>query len=176
MDFSGVKSITIPEGSVKKITANGVTLWEKISYTNLIPLAVGSDGKPYNNGQGWKTGYRLNSSGVETAANLIEVTGFMPCEKTDFLYFANMTFAKTGDGKDYTYIATYDSNKNKLTSSKVSSLAASVTEWDSKGNLVRLDMEKYIYLNNSSWQPKFFRISGYDINSNSIITRNQPIE
>ena len=38
MDFSGVKSITIPEGSVKKIVANGVTLWEKISYTNQIPF------------------------------------------------------------------------------------------------------------------------------------------
>ena len=30
VDFAGVKSITIPEGSVKKITAKGVVLWEKV--------------------------------------------------------------------------------------------------------------------------------------------------
>lgn len=31
MNFANVKSITIPEGSVKKITAGGVVLWEKIT-------------------------------------------------------------------------------------------------------------------------------------------------
>ena len=35
MNFANAKSITIPEGSVKKITSNGVTLWEKI--TSRIP-------------------------------------------------------------------------------------------------------------------------------------------
>ena len=30
IDFTGVKAITIPEGSVKKITSNGVVLWEKV--------------------------------------------------------------------------------------------------------------------------------------------------
>jgi hypothetical protein len=35
MIFARVKSITIPEGSVKKITANGVVLWEKI--TSRVP-------------------------------------------------------------------------------------------------------------------------------------------
>ena len=37
IDFTGFKAITIPEGSVKKITAGGVVLWEKPSgYTNLF--------------------------------------------------------------------------------------------------------------------------------------------
>lgn len=31
MNFANTKSITIPEGSVKKITAGGVVLWEKIT-------------------------------------------------------------------------------------------------------------------------------------------------
>ena len=35
IDFTGVKAITIPEGSVKKISANGVVLWEKI--TSRVP-------------------------------------------------------------------------------------------------------------------------------------------
>lgn len=28
MNFSDVKSITIPEGKVRRITANGITIWE----------------------------------------------------------------------------------------------------------------------------------------------------
>lgn len=35
IDFTGVKAITIPEGKVNKITANGVVLWEKV--TSRIP-------------------------------------------------------------------------------------------------------------------------------------------
>lgn len=44
MNFANVKSITIPEGKVKKITAGGVVLWEEISYTNLVPTAKYRDG------------------------------------------------------------------------------------------------------------------------------------
>lgn len=40
VNFAGVKSITIPEGSVKKITASGVVLWEKKKeIVNLIDLS-----------------------------------------------------------------------------------------------------------------------------------------
>ena len=35
MNFANVKSFTIPEGDVKKITANGVVLWQKV--TSRIP-------------------------------------------------------------------------------------------------------------------------------------------
>lgn len=44
IDFTGVKAVTIPEGSVKKITrkSDGVVLWEKITGTPLGELPVGS--------------------------------------------------------------------------------------------------------------------------------------
>lgn len=159
------------------VTVTVVAVVVKPKYTNQIPLSINADGTPYNGGQGWKTGYRLNSSGEETAQANVEVTGFMPCKKTDVLYFKNMTFAKSGTGKDYSYIAIYDSNKTKLFSIRLGNIAASVTqEWDSSDNLMMVGMASLVYSIKDSYVPAYFRISGYDINANSIVTVNQPIE
>lgn len=44
MDFSTVKSITIPEGSVKKITAGDIVLWQQEpDDANLLPLSADED-------------------------------------------------------------------------------------------------------------------------------------
>lgn len=50
------------------------------SYTNLIPLSTTTIGgtELYNDGLGYKTGYRVNSASVETAASGMCCTGFMP--------------------------------------------------------------------------------------------------
>lgn len=64
VDFTGVKAITIPEGSVKKITASGILLWEnKPSYTNIIDTIGYTDGK------------RCRTSGV-TLGDLTGATAF----------------------------------------------------------------------------------------------------
>ncbi len=47
-------------------------------FTNLLPLAVDTDGTPYNGGLGYKEGYRLNSSGVETESDENCITGYIP--------------------------------------------------------------------------------------------------
>ena len=60
MDFSKVKSITIPEGSVSKITISNKIVWQKndLSSYNILPYLVATDasrawidlGIPYQNG------------------------------------------------------------------------------------------------------------------------------
>jgi hypothetical protein len=174
---TGTVVLSNPTGNVT-VTVVGVK--EVPKYTNMIPLSINADGSPFvgtNGEDGYKTGYRLNSSGTETAQSGMEVTGFMPCTKTDVLRFANMTFQKSGDQKDSTYISVYDSNKSKLISTKLSNISSSVTtEWDSNNNLVMLDMASLVNSYNSTFVPAYFRISGYDINANSIITVNEPIE
>ena len=88
MNFANVKSITIPEGVVTKIVAAGVTLWEAVSYKNLMPTSIDSSGAIYN-GTGWKYGYRLSSSkGTETAASYHTITGFMPAKAGDVIRFS----------------------------------------------------------------------------------------
>ena len=40
MDFSRVKSLTIPEGNVNKITINGVDVWKKKTVENNLPITL----------------------------------------------------------------------------------------------------------------------------------------
>ena len=60
MDFSKVKSVTIPEGSVSKITISNKIVWQKIALSpyNVLPYLIATDasrawidlGIPYQNG------------------------------------------------------------------------------------------------------------------------------
>lgn len=86
MDFPKVKSMTIPEGTVKKIEVGGVVLW-KSGYTNLVPLSTEADGKTiYNSGLGYKDGYRVRSGGADAVLDKAVCTGFIPFVKGDILY------------------------------------------------------------------------------------------
>ena len=84
----------------------------------LIKTSINSDGTPYNGGKGYKSGYRLNSSGVETAQNGVAVTGFMPVSLGDEITFSNMTIpAGNGiSGCAYCYIAFYNSSFSLINS------------------------------------------------------------
>lgn len=181
MDFSGLKSLTIPEGSVKKITANGVTLWEKISFTNLLPLSIGSDKKPYNNGQGWKANTRLNSSGTETTQANIEVTGFMPVKRTDIVYLSGITIPYNGSNKNYQYFVLYDSSFKKIIGPKVDSNIGGwgATKYDSANNLIEINIDKFFDYYQTAVSTRdtvaYFRFSAEEITNDSIVTVNQPI-
>lgn len=114
MDFSNLKSLTIPEGEVAEITCDGVTLW-KAGYTNLVPLSTEEDGKTiYNGGLGYKDGYRVRSSGAEQATTNTSCIGFMPVKGGDvvrmsgwdFSYVSNSNAINVAD-KDFTNIGQF---------------------------------------------------------------------
>lgn len=110
MDFTKVKSMTIPEGTVKKIEVGGVVLW-KSGYTNLVPLSTEADGKTiYNSGLGYKDGYRVRSGGAEASASYGTCTGYIPYKQGDKLYI-HPPF--NGDSV-YNAINFYDSEFNCL--------------------------------------------------------------
>lgn len=79
MNFKNVKSITIPEGKVKRVLSDSTVLWKR-GYTNRVPLSTEADGKTiYNGGLGYKNGYRVRSGGAEAAFNeSCACTGFIP--------------------------------------------------------------------------------------------------
>lgn len=86
MDFSTVKSIVIKEGAVKKIECNGVTIWQEApSIKNWARCSINQDGTVYNNGQGYKVGYRVRSGGAEGEALTAVCTGFIPLKNGDTL-------------------------------------------------------------------------------------------
>lgn len=92
MDFSNLKSLTIPEGEVTEITCNGVVLW-KGGYTNLVPLSTEADGKTiYNGGLGYKSGYRVRSGGAEAGAEA-SCTGFISVKPLSVVRVGGCTFA-----------------------------------------------------------------------------------
>lgn len=73
---NGVISIGSVTGNVS-ITVSAVVVAED-TYTNQMPISIGTDGEVYN-GVGWKGGMRLSaSSGDEKAKENTGITGFIP--------------------------------------------------------------------------------------------------
>ena len=87
------------------VTATAV----KTGYTNQIPLSTDADGNPYNNGLGYKTGTRLNSSSNEVAISGMCCTGFIPLsgEAGDVIRIKNVTYAGTAT----VYLICFNSNR-----------------------------------------------------------------
>lgn len=87
MDFQSIKALTIPEGDVTKITFIGGVLWEKVLYKNWVKYSTEADGTTiYNNGLGYKDGYRVRSGGAEAEKADGTIIGFIPYKKGDKLY------------------------------------------------------------------------------------------
>ena len=86
MDFSTVKALSIKEGVVKKIECNGVIIWQEApSIKNWARCSINQDGTVYNNGQGYKVGYRVRSGGAEGINTYAVCTGFIPLKSGDTL-------------------------------------------------------------------------------------------
>lgn len=94
IDFSTLKSLTIPEGVVTKIVSGGKTLWEAIKYKNWVPYSIDTEGDIYN-GVGYKNGYRIRSGGTESATNpaTSRITGFIPVKAGDVVRFKGWNFS-----------------------------------------------------------------------------------
>lgn len=137
------------------------------SYTNLLPLSTDASGNPYNGGQGWKTGYRLNSSGAEAALAGIEVTGFMPLKYEDTVYIKNIT----DDGTHV--IALYDSTYAKLATMQFSTVFGAPS-----GELASKKINGYVstQVEQAGENIAYMRISANEITANSIVTVNENIE
>lgn len=88
------------------------------NYTNRVTTAIDTDGSVYN-GKGYKTGYRLNSSGAETEASDGIVSGFIP-------YGAQVVRVRTSGDLGLTqggnYLAMYDSTFQKIYAASFGSL------------------------------------------------------
>jgi hypothetical protein len=185
IDFTGVKAITIPEGKVKQIVrkSDGVVLWK--SFTNQIPLSINSDKTPYvgSNGEdGYNSGYRLNSSGTETAVSGIGVTGFIPIKAGDIVYLKNVkaSLTTTGGKAEHCYLSLYDSAFTHKGARKFYNVANSTHAYlydsftsgaDGYVSSFRI-VDKY---NNVVKGGGYMRISAEGIDSTSIITVNEPI-
>lgn len=90
MNFTNIKKVKIPQGKVRRIIKNDIVLWKK--YTNLVPLSIDENGNPYNNGLGYKDGYRVRSGGAEYTNNASSCTGFIPLKIGETLYISTISW------------------------------------------------------------------------------------
>ena len=164
----GAISIETVTGDIT-ITAVATEVQSGLAYTNQIPLSTDASGNLYNDGQGWKTGYRLSSSsGSESSQNGIEVTGFIPCKYTDTIYFKNITIT-TARTETYCF---YDSSRERIAGGTTGG-----TFGTTSGTVVSKTISS---INNTQLQGakdevSYIRISANAITADSIITINEPI-
>lgn len=88
-------------------------------YTNKLPLAVNSSGQPYigdNNEDGYRTGYRVSSSGEEKAETGYDCTGFISVKAGDIVRIKNVTqLTASNDSNAYAVMYFFDSSYARAT-------------------------------------------------------------
>ena len=86
-----------------------------VSRTDVLRQSVSSDGTLYNGGTGYKSGYRLNSSGKEAAASGVYCSGFIPMVSTQTIEFEGIELpvAPSVGNSNYT-IHFYDSTFTRV--------------------------------------------------------------
>lgn len=141
-----------------------------VTYTNQIPISTDTDGNVFN-GTGYKTGYRLTSSGTLEEWSGIEVTGFIPCANGDVVRLFGVSMSKTdADAGSVDRICFYDSSKAVLRTMNVNtySIGSWGATYDSSGNLAAFT--------NYAAGSAYIRISAREIDADSVITVNEKIE
>lgn len=183
---TGTVTLSNPTGNVS-ITVVAVEV--KPNYTNQIPLSINSDKSQYvgtNGEDGYKMGYRMNSSGAETAvtganASIIGVTGYIPIKTGDIVYIENLQMHRTNTGANlYSYITLFKPDFSMHASGKVVDVGDSTAYL--YGDSLTADADGYVTSfqivdkYNSFKNGGYMRISAPGMSDQTIITINEPIE
>ena len=142
-----------------------------ISYTNVLPTALASDGTNVYNGTGYKADTRWSSSGnTEGTAAGVFLTGYIPCQKGDTVYLKNITMPNANGNSCLVHFF----NENFATAVQNSSNDYIENTcngvWGADGNL------KQFTIPSSAPTCTHIRIQCGGINDASVITINEPIE
>lgn len=173
------------EGNVTEIGKLNHTVVPEPTYTNVLPLAINADETPFNGGKGYKAGYRLSSSGTESEEPEAFVTGFIPVNAGDQLYFQDIDWYNKPDYNNKCYVYTYDESFSNSGNYFRDQMLANLDNYNwaiANGSLV-LDENNHLTsiqigngLAGNDNNVKYVRISAWSISDTSVITINQPIE
>ena len=153
-------------------------------YTNVLPLAVSIVDGTVLTGEDGSVGYinntRYSSSSGYVAATGWDVAGLMPCARGDVIRLKNMTAypysESTNDNRGS--IGFYDATRTWLASANLLNAETGLlgptfnAEYDEDGNITQFTVPEWDGLATVA----YFTITCQDINENSIITVNEPIE
>ena len=175
-----VKVIRIGRGSSFEVPINVITA----TYTNVISISVGSDGKPFNNGVGWCANSRIGSGGIymgnQSGDAAQWVTGHIAINPTisNTFRLKNITFNKESTNSNHG-IAFFDSSFARVTMDGTfnwrspAGLGAYSPVYDSDGNITEFTFATGDITNTNV---AYIAICAGYIGDDSIITINEPIE
>ena len=102
-------------------------------YTNQVPISTDENGNIYN-GTGYKDGYRLNSSAVETVSSGAILTGFIPVKAGDVVRFSGEFIGyEVGGENSYFFDANKSNHSHKM----------SPTNWRNKTDVEQFEPYEY---------------------------------
>lgn len=176
MNLSDYKFIKVAGINMKSLELDGVEIW-RWAYKNWVSFSINADGTIYNNGLGYKQGYRVRSGGQEGAANYATCTGYIPVKAGDVVRLSG-------------YDVKYTSNSNVINVSDASftnlGQISANSSWSSgcfKGNSYNWNaviLEKtgvYYWIVPDGHNIAYIRVTGYGatIGDDMIITVNEEI-
>lgn len=167
---NGVITIPTVTGNVVITAATEST----IKYTNQIPISTDANGAVYN-GTGFKSGYRLSSSGAESSQAGSCVTGFIPIKANDIVRMRNIQYEKVASTTltpNNQRVCFYDADKNFLGLVIASSATVQNRVYD--GDILTQFTVKSTG-DCDVTNAKYFRINAVYIGADSIITVNEAI-
>ena len=174
-DNKKVNVIRIGRGSSRVVPINHI---KPVNYTNVLPLAIDSDGSIYNASvtPGYKANTRASSSGTSSATGWF-VTGYIPAKKGDIIRFKNHEyFDISGDGgaTSRSSFYFYDSSFNQVSNVSQHPNNLPSEAWNAvygeNGDVIQLTIPSTI----SNFT--YIRINFGYLDENSIITINEEIE
>lgn len=165
----GVVTTVSPGTAVISAKADGVTATYTMTVLdiaddpNILHHAVNADGTLYNDGAGYKAGYRLKSDGTETAYARACVTGFIPATEDDLVALSNISGLYITDSTYATYarIAGYDSEFNMLWNQAANAAVSKLTPATTSGD----DMTSFTLKSSTNYPCQdlaYIRFSVYD--------------
>lgn len=188
MDFANLKTLTIPQGEVTKITSGSTVLWEAVTYTNQVPISTDTDGSIFN-GVGYIENRRLSSSGGLSGSEQTGsvTTGFIPWYgDSTYLRIKGVEWWQAAPNYNgHYYIMFYNANKGVIAStnnrieSPSNDLSHIVTITRDSNGVETIKFNEAYGATNAVLQnvrsASFIRITAHGKGANMIVTINEEI-
>lgn len=134
MNLSDLKELYIDGIKLVELSIDGIKVWsmKTQSYTNVLPLATDTDRKTIYGEKGYRSGYRLSSSGGGiVSANGMCASGFIPCKVGDVLRIKG-TKPKYGTAS---YVMSFDSSNKRVADANLGQISADNPTWIDKDDV-----------------------------------------
>jgi hypothetical protein len=182
------KLYVLPDGYIYAFIGKYIEGGTHANFTNQLPISTDvdtdnnvSNDEIYNKNdtKGYKSGIRLNTSGVDSVGTGHYTSGFIPIKMGDVVRFKNIGFSNSsvnGITASNQRVCLYDSNKNFIGVTNAAGVLGTgelsgVTGDD--GNISQFTVANFATYDLSN--VGFFRISGHYIGDDTIITVNEEI-